>query len=106
MIKQLIPLSLLFFFAFGLAAQVPKQVNVKGKLGKVKTAGQKQMSMMCNDAGTSTQTLATTAESNDIQFLCLGDTMFIEHFGGDLSGDPQPISPPGLVMSFIVVRLA
>ncbi len=52
------------------------------------------------DAGTSTQTLFPSAQSNNTLFLCLGDSMAIDHFGGDLSGDPDASSAPGFSYVF------
>lgn len=57
---------------------------------------------LCNNAGTVTIGPAgVTTQSNDVAlpiiFLCYQDSIFIDHNGdADLSGDPNPATPPGL----------
>lgn len=52
-------------------------------------------------AGTSTQSLFASAQSNNVLFLCLGDSLAVNHNGDfDLSGDPQPVSAPGISYVF------
>lgn len=41
--------------------------------------------------------LATTAQSNDVMFLCYGDTLLIDHNqDADFGGDPNALTPPGV----------
>jgi gliding motility-associated-like protein len=41
--------------------------------------------------------LGTRAQSNDNLYLCLGDSLFINHFGDqDLTGDPNGATQPGI----------
>jgi gliding motility-associated-like protein len=99
MIKRIFPLVLFMLTTYFAIAQNPKIV----KTGKHDATH--NPSMVCPpgsnpDAGTSTQTLFANAQSNDVLFLCLGDSMDIQHFGGDLSGDPQPASAPGFSYVF------
>ena len=49
-------------------------------------------------AGTFTPSLGLGSQSNDMTYICFGDTLFFDHAGdADLSGDPDPSSPPGIV---------
>ncbi len=98
MIRRIIPLTLFIFIATFAIAQAPKTI-------KIETANNPNLVVACPpganpDAGTSSQTLFPNAQSNDVLFLCLGDSLDIQHFGGDLSGDPQPISAPGFSYVF------
>ncbi|NNE28588.1 MAG: hypothetical protein HKN16_03060, partial [Saprospiraceae bacterium] len=47
------------------------------------------------DAGLGTPFLFPNANSTDVNFLCLGDSMDIFHSGGSLLGDPNPLTIPG-----------
>lgn len=101
MIRRIIPLISFIFIATFAIAQTPKKINT----GPFNPNQQSSLSVVCPpgsnpDAGTSTQTLFPTAESNDVLFMCLGDSMDIQHFGGDLSGDPQPATAPGFSYVF------
>jgi gliding motility-associated-like protein len=101
MIKRIVPIALFLLTASFAIAQSPKAV----KTGKHDIDAFHSSSMVCPpgsnpDAGISTQSLFPNAQSNDILFLCLGDSMDILHFGGNLSGDPQPASAPGFSYVF------
>lgn len=100
MIRRIIPLTLLLCSCFSVVAQTPKKVETGDYIPQNNFT-----SFVCPpganpDAGTSTQTLFPSAQSNNVLFLCLGDSMDVMHFGGDLSGDPQPISAPGFSYVF------
>ncbi len=101
MIKRIIPLALFVSGSFILLAQTPKKIET----GNFDPQPNAASGMVCPpganpDAGTSTQTLFPSAQSNNVLYLCLGDSMDIQHFGGDLSGDPQPLSAPGFSYVF------
>jgi len=54
-----------------------------------------------NHAGTTTQSLLSTAQSNDIEFLCLGDSLFIDHAEDDtLAIDPDATTAMGITYIF------
>lgn len=100
MTRRLIPLILFLFCSLISFAQYPAQVG-----GSENYNGNAARSAVCPpganpDAGTSTQTLFPSAQSNNVLFLCLGDSLAIDHSGGDLSGDPQPVSTPGFSYVF------
>lgn len=105
MLKHIIPLFLLIFSVNQAFAQMPQKLKGAGI-----TPTDRSM-MVCPmgatpDAGTSTQSIDQaifpTNQSNNIQFLCLGDSMQVTHMGGDLSGDPIGITTPGF--SYIFYR--
>lgn len=53
------------------------------------------------DAGSVTRVLPQSAMSSDIQYLCFGDSMYINHNGDqDLTGDPNPLTQPGITYGF------
>ena len=48
------------------------------------------------NAGTTTRQLGMGAKSNEKHFLCLGDTLFVNGSGSNLSEDPIPATTPGI----------
>ena len=104
MYKLLIPL---FFCLFGsvtlLHAQVPKNITVSQPVIPVSnTSGEPEL--VCGDAGTF-MLGQFIGNSNDFDldtiYLCMGDSIFIDHNGdSDLSGDPDPATPPGIGWGF------
>ncbi len=101
MTRRIIPFALFILTATFALGQTPKAV----KTGEHDANQLNNLSMICPpgsnpDAGIATQALFPNAQSNDVLFLCLGDSMDIQHFGGDLSGDPQPASAPGFSYVF------
>lgn len=99
--KFLIPLvACLFCTTAFLRAQGPNVISVPYPFNPTfHSSGFK--SLPCNNAGTFT--LGTfSGQSNDIGldtiYLCRGDQINVVHNGdSDLSGDPNPASPPGIV---------
>ncbi len=87
--------------ASSLYAQVPQQVSVNGTVKPI-PPNPNQPESVCNSAGTFTIGQAgVTSQSNDVVlpiiYLCTGDSVFINHNGdGDLSGDAEPTTPPGI----------
>ncbi len=99
MYKQLILFVFLVLSGAILKAQSPENITVFGKIGQPGTAKQ-----LCNDAGTITLG-SFSAQSNDIDldtmYLCFNDMVSIVHNGDyDLSGDPQPLTEPGIGYAF------
>ncbi len=99
--RRFIPLACFIFIAFFATAQTPNTIDI----GFTPNQNSNLSSMACPpganpDGGTSTQTLFPNAQSNDVLFLCLGDSLAIDHSGGDLSGDPEPLSAPGFSYVF------
>jgi len=91
--------SICFFFALLLQAQTPSQVMFS------RTGPSSGARMCTNDAGTIAGFGPFIGQSNDITpdtiYLCLGDTLFIDHAGDqDLSGDPNPNTTPGVGYAF------
>ncbi len=101
MIRRLIPLALFVFIASIAFTQIPKSIDIGFDPSNQNTS----FTLACPpgaspDGGTATQTLFPSAQSDNVLFLCLGDSMEIQHFGGDLSGDPQPATAPGFSYVF------
>lgn len=109
MYKLLIPLLIcLFGTATILHAQVPKNISVPTRITPAYQPSGSSPEMMCNNAGTF-QLGAFNGQSNDTNlagpqdtiFLCRNDQIQIDHNGDfDLSGDPQPATPPGIGWAF------
>jgi gliding motility-associated-like protein len=86
-----------------IAAQTPESIQLDGKLAPSATTGT-SAEMMCNDAGTF-QFGQFIGQSNDISpdtiFLCHRDSLFINHNGNaSFIGDPNPVTPSGVVYGF------
>ncbi|MEI6409027.1 MAG: T9SS type A sorting domain-containing protein [Bacteroidota bacterium] len=96
---RLLPLLLLFHFQ--LSAQQATRLEVpKFQIPNQVTS----RDGTCNFAGTFSLG-QFIGQSNDISldtiFLCLGDSIYINHNGDyDLSGDPNPATPPGIGWAF------
>ncbi len=85
----------LFFSVAFVAAQIPNQVVL------TRTTVNGARSCALSDAGTVASFGPLTGQSNDIipdtLFLCLGDTLIVNHSGDeDLSGDPNTATPAGI----------
>lgn len=92
--------ALIIFLATGpLWGQIPQSISYSGRLAT--EAGR----MDCNNAGTIQSFGPFIGQSNDVTpdtiFLCLGDSLFVNHANDeDLSGDPVPATPPGVGYAF------
>ena len=104
MIRYIPTLALAFFCLFQTAfSQIPQSI-----ISKAPTGAQDAV-LACppgqqNFAGT-VSLGSINAQSNDIDldtmYLCLGDEAWILHNGdADLSGDPDPLTPPGIGYAF------
>jgi len=102
MINRIIPFIVFLFVGGVTFAQNPVKVDVKGNLN---LSGEPTTSDVCDPgdvpaAGSTTQSLGLGAMSNDVQFLCFGDTLFIDHDGmANFDGDPDGSTDPGIVYS-------
>lgn len=99
MIKRLIPLTLALFATLSVFAQVPKTVSAEATSDSAPSLVVCPMGVSAF-AGTSSQALAATAQSNDVEFLCLNDALEITHLGGQTFGDPDPSTDPGISYAF------
>lgn len=103
MYRLLIPFfACLFFFTGQSRAQVPQNIFVPQAV--TPKFAPSNADFPCNNAGTFTLG-AFTGQSNDIDldtiYLCFNDQILIDHNGnGDLSGDPNPATPPGIGWAF------
>ena len=89
----------LFLLLFGkLSAQIPQLIpGTTAKPAQLQDA-------TCNFAGTfelGTFIGQSNDHALDTIYLCFGDSIYIKHHGdADLSGDPIPSTPPGIVYAF------
>ena len=101
--KILIPLLACFFStAATLHAQVPRLVNITSPL---KGKNPNQPESACDNFAGTFKLGAFKGQSNDISldtiYLCVKDSIFIDHDGNAiLTGDPVPTTPPGVVWAF------
>jgi hypothetical protein len=100
--KLLIPFTACLLLSAALHAQVPHRSSFPQPIDpKIKVHSAESV---CNDAGTFILT-NFGGQSNDTDldtvFLCLGDSILVNHNGDfDLSGDPNPATPPGIAYAF------
>jgi len=95
-------ITLLVCLSFTLIAngQMPESPRVDGLISH--SPGTLSSSSACAPgqtpfAGTFTQSLGLGSQSNDIMYLCFGDTIFFDHAGDyDLGGDPRSATDPGI----------
>ncbi|MEZ4928078.1 MAG: gliding motility-associated C-terminal domain-containing protein [Saprospiraceae bacterium] len=105
--RLLIPLFVFVAFCMPavLLAQIPQEISVPpGPFKYPKEQAVSSPDMMCNNAGTYTY-VQFFGNSNDTSlpqiFLCANDSFQLRFNGdADLSGDPQPGTPPGLAFGF------
>lgn len=100
MFKHFIPILFLSLASPFLYAQKPDFIKVEPFVGTFD-----DRAMCNNNAGSSTQTLSSTAQSNDKTYLCKNDVLNIKHNGSsDLSSDPVPSTKPGLGYAFYTCK--
>lgn len=93
--KQLLCI-LLFCIINRIEAQTPKSIWMEEA-----PEPSSSLRVKCNDAGTVTLQVGPGTQSNDIKFLCKGDSLFINHDGNfDISGDPLPGTAGGVGYGF------
>ncbi len=102
MAKRLLPGVLALMAGIALHAQTPANIRLHAPLPQ--NGGSEQA---CNDQYAGTVTLTNfQGQSNDFNppstiYLCFGDQFDIVHNGdADLTGDPQPATPPGIGYAF------
>lgn len=99
---------LLFFISVICINAVQAQTPVTPSLSHAEShpgmnAGLRTCAATTWSAGTSTQALASTAQSNDVEFLCANDIINVTHNGDqnlDASQDPIPATPAGICYVF------
>ncbi len=97
MLKPFISLSVFVFFLSVAQAQRPEFMPVD--LSVVSGASRAACD---NKAGTSTQKLSVTAQSNDKKYLCFNDKLEITHNGDQvLASDPDMTTPAGVGYLFL-----
>ena len=97
MLKRFIPLSVFVLSLSAVLAQRPMFIPVDLS---VKAGGSR--AACDNKAGTSTQKLLATSQSNDKKFLCFNDKLEITHNGDQvLSSDPNKTTPAGVGYLFL-----
>ncbi len=95
MIKRIVPLTLLICITTLVSAQKPESARLQ-------STNTPRSALTCPagvnpEAGTSTQALFPNAQSNDVRFMCFGDSMSINHNQDwDLSGDPNTGTQAGI----------
>ncbi|MCI5082233.1 MAG: gliding motility-associated C-terminal domain-containing protein [Saprospiraceae bacterium] len=99
MTRFFIPIIVCLMVFTQAAAQVPANVVIENAMFRGETGR-----MACNDAGTITFG-DYIGQSNDTDpdtiFMCLGDSLLIDHNGDfDISGDPNPATPAGVGYAF------
>jgi len=101
MTQRVITLLVCLCFALIANGQAPEIARVEGPISH--SSGILSSSSVCAPgqtpfAGTFTQSLGLGSESNDIMYLCFGDTIFFDHANdANLGGDPNPTTDPGIV---------
>lgn len=99
MIQKFLLIGVLLLTCVAVRAQTPKNITISGVVGN---AGQLSP-LACADqyAGTTINTTDVGNQSNDPLYLCFGDGLVINHINDqDLTGDPQPLTPPGIGYAF------
>ncbi len=100
MTTRVITLLVCLSFAILANGQTPEIARIDGPISH--TPGILNSTAACAPgqapfAGTFTQSLGLGSQSNDIMYLCFGDTIFFDHAGDfNLDGDPDPLSDPGI----------
>lgn len=103
MVSRIIPLALLLFTSILGNAQTPQSISIQQSSAKPSTGALK---MACADQDAGTISFANfMGASNDIDldtiYFCFGDQ--IDIFGNgdaDLTGDPNPLTTPGVTYGF------
>lgn len=89
-----------FILPISLLGQVRTNVGATKDVIIAKSNANQRSMMMCNEAGTVTVS-RPTGDTQDIEFLCAGDSLRLDHGGNqDLSGDPDGSTMPGIVYLF------
>lgn len=102
MLHRIIPIIVLFLSSFTAFSQTPEVARLESP-DQVQAGTRTPLACDAGDnpfGGTSTQALGFAAQSNDILFLCFGDTLLIDHNqDSNLGGDPNLATPAGIAYS-------
>jgi gliding motility-associated-like protein len=98
MLKPFLPIFIILFFGFSVAAQTPVPLT-----GIYPTLGTRAPLAACTGqalSGTTSQKLGVTAKTKNKLFLCGGDSLFISNTNANLSEDPNLLTPAGIAYMF------
>lgn len=102
MFKQFLPILTFVSCSLALVAQTPERL-----MGIPTTTTLDTRSAICTgaaNAGATTRSLGTRAQSNDITFLCFRDSLFVRNTGSNLTEDPRPATQAGIGYIFYDCR--
>ena len=103
MVSRIIPLVFLLFMSIIAKAQTPQRINIQQSTATPETGA---LEMACADQFAGTISFDNfIGESNDIDldtiYLCFGDQIdLIGNGDADLTGDPNPLTEPGITYGF------
>ena len=103
MVSRIIPIALLLFLSIWGNAQTPQNIQIQATAGHSTTATPE---MACSDQFAGTISFTNfSGQSNDIDldtiYFCFGDQIDIVGNGdADLTGDPNPLTTPGVTYGF------
>ena len=93
MLKRFLPIFTFLAIATSLMAQVPEPI------APTRPSVQQRSPLACSgvaNAGVTTRNLGLGAKSNEKHYLCIGDTLFVDGSGANLSEDPVATTTPGI----------
>ncbi len=93
MLKRFLPIFSFLAIATTVMAQIPEPI------APVRPSIQSRSPLACSgaaNAGVTTRTLGFGAKSNEKHYLCLGDTLYVNGSGENLSEDPVAATTPGI----------
>ena len=94
MFKRFLPILTLLFIGSVASAQVPEPL-----MGIQSTLQTRSLLAPClgtASAGKTTRATGVRALSNNVRFLCLGDTLYVSNQGSNLTEDPKPSTTAGI----------
>jgi gliding motility-associated-like protein len=93
MLRRFLPILTVLAISIQAIAQIPEPIAPS------RTSIAARSSLACAgtaNAGTTTKRNGIRAKTNDIRYLCLGDTLFVSNTGRNLSEDPVSATVPGI----------
>ncbi len=93
MLKRFLPIFTFMAIATTVMAQIPEPI------APTRPSIQQRSPLACGgvaNAGVTTRTLGFGAKSNEKHYLCLGDTLYVNGSGSNLSEDPVASTTPGI----------
>ncbi len=94
MFKPFLPIFIILFLGFSVAAQTPEQVNATGTT--LQTRSPQFVCRGAASAGSTTRAKGLAAKSTDKHFLCAGDTLKVTSQGANLTEDPVLTTSSGI----------